>query len=144
MEGRIMHGDSRLGGITVDDYARGYKDGCDGGIEKTNRLLKAEAERDQFKALYEHGGRERDIQAGIVQRMEEEIDVLIRRKDAIKKEREDLKRANELLSLRISQIEDEIDRAMNELGVPVPGYPAPVSNAYFILEAALALAKEVA
>lgn len=41
--------------------------------------------------------------------------------------------------LRLNEfLRTEIRAAMNELGVPGEGYPAPVARAYYILRAALA------
>lgn len=40
------------------------------------------------------------------------------------------------------ELKDALKRASNELGVPQPGYPAPVTNAANILKYALAKAKK--
>ena len=42
------------------------------------------------------------------------------------------------LQLQLAQAREAIREAMNNLGVPQPGYPAPVAEAYWILDAALA------
>ena len=41
------------------------------------------------------------------------------------------------LQLQLAQAREAIREAMNNLGVPQPGYPAPVAEAYRILDAAL-------
>ena len=37
----------------------------------------------------------------------------------------------------VGELLEAIDKALHELGVPQPGYPAPVANAYDILRVAL-------
>lgn len=45
------------------------------------------------------------------------------------------------LRLKYDALHDAVQRALNELGVPQPGYPQPVANAVDILRAALARAQ---
>lgn len=54
------------------------------------------------------------------------------------RERNDALRAQIEVDLpRIHRLEDAIRRALDELGIPGPGYPAPVGNAVVILNEAL-------
>ena len=54
--------------------------------------------------------------------------------DSVRQQHEALSR----LAAEIKQLRNAARAAMNELGVPQPGYLQPVTNAYEILEKALA------